>query len=478
MTTESKSEVINQSLGVPSDGFDDATGEYPREKYFFGTSVNAAARGAEINELYVGGGDTNASVVLPDQKASIYPFNQVQETASGHVIEIDDTPGGERILIKHKSGSGVELRADGSTLYSSRKNKVEVVGADQTVIVEGSGKLIYKGNLDVHVTGDYNLTVGGDINVVAHGDKTENIDRSVTSTIGKSEVKTIKENKETTIVGNTASLKLGNNIEAIKGYSDTLVEGRVELNTASYATVTAKDHYSISSKAVGLTGMNVSVVGAAGTIGGQSVMHVGNVFSGIDDASGGNQKVATFYGSLVGRAKEADLATTANDAKNAEKATYADTAGAATIGTPVPTSPVDVSEVYTFDTESPSTFPEPTTIADILTKSSVAPRNVAVDPSNIIKNRILKTTEYADITSKDLNIHQIRALLRTNKTNTTFVGYLVAQDKLSSKYGQETPDGHTGRIAENVPTTRFGYDHIGNNAIENKSKRFTPQERG
>ena len=36
---------------------------------------------------------------LPDQKPSVYPFNQVQETESGHVIEIDDTPGGERILI-------------------------------------------------------------------------------------------------------------------------------------------------------------------------------------------------------------------------------------------------------------------------------------------------------------------------------------------------------------------------------------------
>ena len=43
-----------------------------------------------------------------------YPDNTVLETKSGHVIELDDTPGNERIRVYHKSGSYIEIKPDGS----------------------------------------------------------------------------------------------------------------------------------------------------------------------------------------------------------------------------------------------------------------------------------------------------------------------------------------------------------------------------
>ena len=78
-------------------------------------------------------------------------------------------PGGERVLIKHRKGSGVELRADGSVVISALNNKVEVTGGDQTVIIEGNGNLVYNGNLNLKVSGDYNVDVGGNYNVTAGG---------------------------------------------------------------------------------------------------------------------------------------------------------------------------------------------------------------------------------------------------------------------------------------------------------------------
>lgn len=42
------------------------------------------------------------------------PKNQVLETVSGHLIEIDDNSGNERIHIKHKSGTRVLIKPDGS----------------------------------------------------------------------------------------------------------------------------------------------------------------------------------------------------------------------------------------------------------------------------------------------------------------------------------------------------------------------------
>lgn len=97
MTTESEKNKLgtntakDKTLGVPLDGFQDPTGEFPKTNYHYSNSINQAARGFEVNELYVGGGDYNVSLNIEDQQPSQYPFNQVMETASGHVIEHDDT---------------------------------------------------------------------------------------------------------------------------------------------------------------------------------------------------------------------------------------------------------------------------------------------------------------------------------------------------------------------------------------------------
>lgn len=162
------------TVGVPDNGMQNASGDYPKREYNFGSSINKAALGTKVNKLYTGGGDINVPLNIPEQMPSQYPFNQVDETPSGHVIEMDDTPGGERVLIKHRKGSGVELRADGTVVISALNNKVEVTGGDQTVIVEGHGNLVYNGNLNLKVSGDMNVDVGGDYNLNVAGNREDN----------------------------------------------------------------------------------------------------------------------------------------------------------------------------------------------------------------------------------------------------------------------------------------------------------------
>ena len=120
--------------GVPKQGFVDASGEFPKREYFYDTSINKAATGEKQNNLSMGGGDIGVDLDLPDQEPSIFPFNQIQETPSGHSFEMDDTPGGERVLIKHRTGAGIELRADGSVLISTRRQRVEVVGDRKSTV--------------------------------------------------------------------------------------------------------------------------------------------------------------------------------------------------------------------------------------------------------------------------------------------------------------------------------------------------------
>lgn len=45
---------------------------------------------------------------------SVYPRNRLFKTKQGHVVELDDTPGKERIRIRHAAGTWEEYRADGA----------------------------------------------------------------------------------------------------------------------------------------------------------------------------------------------------------------------------------------------------------------------------------------------------------------------------------------------------------------------------
>ena len=68
-------------------------------------------------------------------------MNQVKRTVSGHVQEVDDTPGRERMLFKHKTGAGVEMRADGSVIINATNNIVfESQQVVRKVIIEGDGE--------------------------------------------------------------------------------------------------------------------------------------------------------------------------------------------------------------------------------------------------------------------------------------------------------------------------------------------------
>ena len=100
------------TTGRNPDGFYDPKGPKPSREYSAMQNTNKSARGIEENELEIGGGDVDVSLDLQDFPPSENPKNQVRETESGHVTEMDDTPGRERILFKHRTGAGIDMRPD------------------------------------------------------------------------------------------------------------------------------------------------------------------------------------------------------------------------------------------------------------------------------------------------------------------------------------------------------------------------------
>lgn len=93
---------------------------------------------------------------LPDEPKSPYkakyPYNKVEVTESGHIIELDDTPGAERIHIYHNSGSYFEIHPNGDHVVKGVNNSYDLTKKDKTVYVGGDLKITVKGNADIEVT--------------------------------------------------------------------------------------------------------------------------------------------------------------------------------------------------------------------------------------------------------------------------------------------------------------------------------------
>ena len=120
---------------------------------------------------------------------AVYPYNHVYESEGGHIREMDDTPGAERIMERHASGSGYEVFPDGTKVTRVKKDNYSIITEDDYCHIQGDSTKTIDGGLRVFVNKDrvgdnannYNIQVGaganvtiqvdeGDINLIAPSD--------------------------------------------------------------------------------------------------------------------------------------------------------------------------------------------------------------------------------------------------------------------------------------------------------------------
>jgi len=96
-----------------------------------------------------------------------YPFNKVMTTARGHIIEVDDTPGAERVHLYHRSGSYIEMNPDGSVVVRSVGESFEIAVKDKRIASVEGDILISTASGEVTVTSaqSINLNASGSINI-------------------------------------------------------------------------------------------------------------------------------------------------------------------------------------------------------------------------------------------------------------------------------------------------------------------------
>ena len=176
-------------------GFNDPDGVFPLSNKLQEPDTNRLARGENINSTIVAdkasrtinnipiaGGGSWSEPNISSYFGPEYPFNSVEETENGHVIEIDDTPGKSRISTWHNSGafdetinSGERIIKVPSNFYISVEDGYYNVFAESGVNITTNGDICMKAGgsiilesengIAVHSNGDLDLKSGGDASV-------------------------------------------------------------------------------------------------------------------------------------------------------------------------------------------------------------------------------------------------------------------------------------------------------------------------
>jgi hypothetical protein len=446
-----------QTEGVPLDGFQDPTGEYPSIDYNNSSSINEAARGTKIHELYLAAGDVNVPLDLPPLAPSVYPHSQIKETESGHVVEYDDTPGNERVLIKHRTGAGVEMRQDGTVVVSATNNRIEVTGGDQTIIVEGKGTIVYHGNLDLKVTGDYNVNVGGDYNLNVEGNYNQSVYMDKDTHVHMDTIYQTNRSKSELTLENELHTVLGYREQNVKAYLKTQVQGPITSHTDQDMIVTAFKNMSHTADNVNVTGRDLTVNGTDGNIGGDNIEFIGPMYMGPKGAITGDGSGAAFYGSFYGQATEALVA---------DKADQANKAGTAARGPSGTGASIKLS-MSNEGRDRP--LPVTNVLEKVLTESGYKLQTIKIDPDETLKSERLFEDKYSNIFDKEPTIAELRSAMR-DPSHRSKLGQKLSGTEISTSYTNKTPK-KIGRTSPKSGNSRFGYEPIGN-AIMNRGKKF------
>lgn len=159
-----------------------------------------------------------------------YPYNNVYESESGHVMEFDDTPTKERVQIYHRAGTYMEIQPDGSFHFKSAKNSNETVNGNQSVYIKGNLTVVVDGNISFESKKNINFKAAENFSVSA-----QNISLSAKQNFtasGGSAASLIGKTK-TSVGSMTSQTSVTGMITKVSGIAMASVTGKAVLNLGS-----------------------------------------------------------------------------------------------------------------------------------------------------------------------------------------------------------------------------------------------------
>jgi len=94
--------------------------------------------------------------------SGVYPYNHVFESESGHITEVDDSPGAERMFRQHMAGTFEEIHPDGSVVTKIIGDNYEIVVGSENIVIKGSQNITVEGSVRELIKGDYIQEIEGD----------------------------------------------------------------------------------------------------------------------------------------------------------------------------------------------------------------------------------------------------------------------------------------------------------------------------
>jgi len=131
--------------------------------------------------------------------SGIYPYNHVFESESGHITEVDDSPGAERLYRQHAEGTFEEIHPDGSMVTKIVGDNYEIVIGSENIVIKGSQNITVEGSVRELIKGDYIQEIEGNFFQKIHKNH-----RVKVGALQDDKGKPIGGNREEEIVGNYA----------------------------------------------------------------------------------------------------------------------------------------------------------------------------------------------------------------------------------------------------------------------------------
>lgn len=152
-----------------------------------------------------------------------YPYNHVYESESGHVIEIDDTPGAERIHHYHRSGSFTEYHPTADIVSKSKNNYYTIATGDNNNYAGKTYNISAEELLNM---------IGKTVNLNSRESMNIKSGSGMTQTVGSSLTTQVSENQYTIVSGDKFELIKGDYNIIVKGDLKIKVDGNILVDSA------------------------------------------------------------------------------------------------------------------------------------------------------------------------------------------------------------------------------------------------------
>lgn len=178
----------------------------------------------------------------------VYPYNNVTQTRSGHMFELDDTKDRERVRLQHRANTFIEMHPNGDFVHKVYGDGYEIIVKDKNVQIKGTCNITIEGdaymyimgdkveqidgNLEQHVKGNYTQVVEGVSNITSQGNMRIDAGGSLTGSLTLSAGDVVTLNADLSVSGEVVADKIFSN-----GRIDTSPTGGISAGKYGFVTL-------------------------------------------------------------------------------------------------------------------------------------------------------------------------------------------------------------------------------------------------